>query len=95
MIRVLYLSHATQVISDEQLQDTLKSSRRDNPLLGITGVLFHGGGLFMQILEGPEQVVLRLYVKIMDDRRHSECRLVHISPANERMFQKWSMGGHQ
>lgn len=52
----------------------------------------HGGGLFAQILEGPEQAVLRLYVKIVDDRRHSDCRIVYISPANERMFQKWSMG---
>ena len=92
MIRLFYFSHATQVISDEQVRDILKTSRRNNPLKGISGVLVHGGGLFAQILEGPEQTVLRLYAKILDDRRHSDCRIVHISPANERMFQKWSMG---
>ena len=46
----------------------------------------------MQVLEGPEQAVLRQYVKILDDRRHSDCRIIHISPANDRIFEKWSMG---
>lgn len=92
MLRVFYFSRAAQAISDEQLRELLTSSRRNNALQGISGVLVHGGGLFAQILEGPEQAVLRLYVKIVDDRRHSDCRIVYISPANERMFQKWSMG---
>ena len=92
MIRLFYYSHSTQVISDEQVQDILKTSHRNNPLHDISGVLIHGGGLFAQILEGPEQAVLRMYVKILDDRRHSDSRIIYISPANERMFQKWSMG---
>lgn len=92
MLRVFYFSRATQAISDEQLRELLTSSRRNNALQGISGVLVHGGGLFAQILEGPEQAVLRLYGKILDDRRHSNCRIIYISPANERMFQKWSMG---
>ncbi|MBK8384495.1 MAG: BLUF domain-containing protein [Candidatus Accumulibacter sp.] len=92
MIRLLYLSHATRGITDEQVQNILQSARRFNPLVGITGVLIHGGGLFMQILEGPEEAVLRLYVKVLDDKRHSDCRIIHISPANERLFQNWTMG---
>ena len=60
MIRLLYISHATREISEAQIQDILQSSRRNNPALGITGVLVHGGGQFMQILEGPEHAVLRL-----------------------------------
>ena len=92
MIRLLYISQAAPAISDEQVQDILKSSKRNNPDSGITGVLLHGGSVFMQILEGPEQAVLRQYVKILDDRRHGDCQLVHISPANDRIFDKWSMG---
>jgi hypothetical protein len=92
MIRIFYLSQAASSMSDEQVQDILATAHRNNPRAGVTGVLVHMGGLFAQILEGPEQAVLRLYVTIMDDRRHSGCRIVHISPANERMFQKWSMG---
>ena len=92
MIRLLYISHATREISEAQIQDILRSSRRNNPALGITGVLVHGGAQFMQILEGPEHAVLRLYVRILDDSRNENCRIIHISPANERMFEKWSMG---
>jgi hypothetical protein len=92
MIRLLYLSQATPGISNEQLQEILLSSQRNNAAHGISGVLGYGGGTFMQVLEGPEPGVLRLYVKILDDKRHGSCEIVHISPANERIFQKWSMG---
>ena len=47
----------------------------------------------MQVLEGPEKEVLRQYVKILDDPRHSDARIIHVSPANNRLFDKWSMGG--
>ena len=46
----------------------------------------------MQVLEGSEQAVLRKYVKIMDDQRHSNCQIIHISHVIDRMFQNWSMG---
>ena len=92
MIRLLYISQAARGISDEQVQSILTSAQRNNPAASLTGVLVHGGGLFMQVLEGPEQAVLRQYVKILDDRRHSDCRIIHISPANDRIFEKWSMG---
>jgi hypothetical protein len=92
MIRLLYVSQAASGITEEQVKDILKYAQQKNPATGITGVLVHGGGLFMQVLEGPEQAVLRQYVKIMDDRRHSDCQILHISPANDRIFEKWSMG---
>jgi hypothetical protein len=92
MIRLFYFSHAAQAISDEQLQDISNTSRRCIPGKGISGVLIHGGGMFAQILEGPEQAVLSLYRNISDDARHSGCRIAHISLTNERLFQKWSMG---
>ena len=92
MIRLLYFSQATNVISDEEVQAILQVSRRNNLATGITGVLIHGGGLFMQVLEGPEQSVLKKYVKIIDDRRHTNCQIIHITPTNERIFEGWSMG---
>jgi hypothetical protein len=91
MIRLLYSSQAASQITDSQVEDILKSSRRNNPGLGITGVLIHGGGMFFQVLEGPETAVLRQYVKILDDRRHGDCQIIYISPTNERKFPTWSM----
>ena len=93
MIRLLYISSASPKVSDEQVQEILMSARRNNPANGITGVLIHGGGQFMQVLEGPEQKILRQYVKILDDRRHDDARILHVSPAHTRIFEQWSMGG--
>jgi hypothetical protein len=92
MIRLLYISQAAPGTNAEQVQDILKTAQRNNPTVGITGLLVHGGRLFMQLLEGPEQAVLRQYVKILDDRRHGDCRILYFSPANDRLFDKWSMG---
>lgn len=92
MIRLLYLSQATNALSDEKVQEILESSGRKNPALGITGLLLTGGGVFMQVLEGPELSVLQLYVKILEDRRHGDCQIICVSTVNERMFDKWSMG---
>lgn len=92
MIRLLYMSQKTPGTTDAQVRDILGSAKRNNQVSGITGVLVHGGGMFMQILEGPEQSVLRTYVKILDDRRHADCQILQISPAEERLFPVWSMG---
>lgn len=93
MLRLLYLSQAVTALHEEDIEAILKTARRNNPRLGITGVLIHGGGYFMQLLEGPEQAVLNLYVKIMDDRRHGNCQIIQISPMmSDRMFAQWAMG---
>lgn len=47
----------------------------------------------MQVLEGPEDAVLRQYVKILDDPRHTDARIIYISPTSNRIFEKWSMAG--
>ncbi len=92
MIRLLYISHAAPTVSEKDVQEILVYARKNNSANSITGVLLHGGGLFMQVLEGPEPEVLRQYVRILDDQRHSDARIIHISPANSRIFEKWSMG---
>ncbi|CAN5889349.1 hypothetical protein BH11PSE12_BH11PSE12_10740 [soil metagenome] len=94
MIRLLYLSTccATQGAAKQMLVDILEVSKRNNLALGITGVLVHGGGMFLQILEGPHEQVLRKYVNILDDKRHSESRIVLITTTEERAFPTWSMG---
>ncbi len=92
MLRLLYASQAAPDVAEGQVRDILRSARTHNAAVGLTGVLVHAGGVFMQVLEGPEQEVLRLYVKILDDKRHGNCRLIYVSPARERLFEQWSMG---
>lgn len=92
MIRLLYCSQVKSDFSEEILKEILLTSRENNRKNRITGVLVHGGGLFMQVLEGPEQNVLRTYMKILDDKRHTDSRIIHITPVKDRLFENWTMG---
>jgi hypothetical protein len=91
MIRLLYISETTVEMSAEKIHTIRQQSQRNNAMLGITGLMLTGGGVFAQVLEGPELNVLRLYVKIMEDSRHFNCQLVHISPVKELFFKNWFM----
>lgn len=92
MIRLLYCSQAKIESTPDSIEAILLASRRNNQKVGITGVLIHGGGMFMQVLEGPEQAVLRTYVKILEDKRQTDGRIIHISPIKDRLFNNWTMG---
>ena len=91
MIRLLYISEATEGITEDAINDVLKSAEKKNPPLDITGLLVYGGGVFAQILEGPERAVLEKYVSIVTDKRHQKCRIVYISTTKERIFKDVSM----
>ncbi len=92
MLRLLYASQSALTVNEDSVRNILQTSRQNNALHGITGVLVFGGGVFMQVLEGPERNVLRTYLKITEDARHSDCRLIHITPTEERLFDQWTMG---
>ena len=91
MIRLLYISDAADGINEDAVNGVLKSAGKNNPPLGITGLLVYGGGVFAQILEGPEQAVLQKYVNIAADGRHHNCRIVYITTTRERIFKDISM----
>ena len=95
MIRLFYISDAKEGINEDAVNGVLKSAAKNNPPLGITGLLVFGGGVFAQILEGPEQAVLRKYVQIASDMRHNNCRIVYITTTKERIFKDISMAALQ
>ncbi len=67
------------------------SARRNNGENEVTGVLVTGGKVFLQILEGPTQPVLNTYLKISQDKRHSEVEILRVTRIGERLFEAWSM----
>lgn len=92
MIRLLYSSKSKSDITGQNIADILATSQKNNQLEDITGILVYGGNLFMQVLEGPELAVLKLYVKICEDERNSLNKIIYISYTDRRMFGDWSMG---
>ena len=92
LVRLLYASRAAAPVTQEIIESILQQSRTHNPALGITGVLCHGGEVYMQALEGGREAVNALYTKIVRDTRHREVMLLHYAEVPERHFAGWTMG---
>jgi hypothetical protein len=91
LVRLLYASR-TDAVNQVLIDAILAQSRAKNPALGITGILCHGGDVFMQVLEGGRDVVNRLYNQIAADPRHRQVTLLHFEEIAERRFSGWTMG---
>lgn len=91
MIRIAYLSTAVSPPAPADLEAILTASRRNNADLGVTGLLCHHDGSFLQFLEGDDAVVDRLYARIALDPRHHSVLRLYREPVTERLFGDWSM----
>ena len=74
LVQLLYASRAASEVTAEMAESILQVSRTRNPGLGITGLLCHGGDVFMQVLEGGRGPVNDLYNRIVRDARHQQMR---------------------
>ncbi len=92
ILRLLYTSQAHIDLSEAEVLEILRTSRVNNAKTRITGILCYSQRDFIQVLEGPEKNVLSLYTKIVEDSRHTGCKLVSIDLSGKRIFESWSMG---
>lgn len=92
LVRLLYVSRAAEPAPEGLVESILQQAQRNNPELGITGVLCHGANTFLQVLEGGRDPVNTLYNRIVCDRRHLRVTLLHYEEILERRFSSWTMG---
>lgn len=93
LVRLLYVSRVVnEAATQEDTESILSSARQHNVTNGITGILCHGGGIFLQAIEGGRNEVNRLYAMILQDKRHKDVVLLHYEEITERRFSGWSMG---
>ena len=92
MRQLLYVSNTAHNISVGDLDDILTESRRNNAMLGITGLLLFIDGGFLQILEGEERAVRELYTRVATDPRHANTHLMLDREVPCRAFPEWNMG---
>ncbi len=89
---LVYTSRAIRSFSEGELDALLEQSRTRNSAAGITGMLVHLAGSFMQVLEGSEQAVTELFAeKISNDPRHGLIEVAAKGPISERKFEGWTM----
>jgi hypothetical protein len=89
---LVYMSSATEPFDDDALEAVLAHARERNTEDGLTGLLLHRDGRFMQLLEGPYDAVLSTYRRILADDRHDSVRLLAEESIHTRRFPEWSMG---
>ena len=76
---------------DEQVQNILDASRRNNPRQDITGALLFSSDCFAQTLEGPAQAVEEAFERIQLDSRHTDTVILRAGMVEARDFGDWSM----
>lgn len=92
MIYLIYVSSAVKAMSEAELIDILKKAREKNTRLNITGMLLFKDGNFLQVLEGDEAEVTKLYETIALDPRHQGQSIIDKGKITRRQFGDWSMG---
>jgi len=89
--QIIYASHSLVPMKNPELVALLEKSRRDNAALGVTGLLLHADGNFMQTIEGERDTVHALLDKIKRDPRHTGIFLLCDEPIAQRSYGDWSM----
>ncbi len=74
------------------LESILAVSRANNTAAGITGMLLHRGGNFMQALEGPSEAISITVARITRDPRHRGMITLRDTEVVAGIFPDWSMG---
>lgn len=92
LVSLVYTSTASQPFRETALEQLLRVCRRLNEARGITGMLLHRDGRFIQVLEGHPETVAGLVDIIRSDSRHHDLRVLLQEPIAERRFPDWTMG---
>jgi hypothetical protein len=91
MLSLIYVSSSVRQLNDEELLDILKVSRENNSSNDVSGLLLYKGGNFMQVLEGPDDVVVSLFETIEQDPRHKGVSIISQEQIQTRQFPAWEM----
>lgn len=92
MHQVIYSSAAVAAFTETELGQLLARARINNERLGISGLLLYDDGSFLQVLEGDQQVIEKLYETIGRDKRHHRVVALLRRDVEERHFAQWRMG---
>jgi hypothetical protein len=88
---IVYASCASSQLAHHELAALLEASRRRNLEAGITGLLLHADGNFVQYLEGEPAMLAPIWASIRRDQRHHSVRVLLDGRADRREFEGWSM----
>ena len=90
--RIHYISSFVKDLSVDEIKDLSSQAAKNNAEKDITGVLMAKGGVFFQIIEGPEENIDKLFTNILKDIRHEKIITLGIQIGDlKRLFPNWHM----
>ncbi len=89
---IAYTSSAVPGLTEASLEHLLTRARRNNEVLGVSGVLLFHDGSFLQYFEGPPEAVRQVYERIQRSPMHRDIIELIRGPIEERSFSNWLMG---
>jgi len=90
--RIHYISSFVKDMSVDEIKQISSQAAKNNAEKDITGVLMAKGGVFFQIIEGPEENIDRLFTNILKDIRHEKIITLGIQVGDlKRLFPNWHM----
>lgn len=92
LIRCLYVSRPAAAITSGLISSILAQAARNNPPLGVTGLLCFTADAFIQVLEGTRESVCQLLTSIVVDPRHRRLEILVYEEVDERRYAGWAMG---
>jgi hypothetical protein len=92
MQQLIYASAAVKLFRASDLYDLLATARKFNADHDISGMMIYHARSILQVLEGPEENLADLFIKIRRDPRHTALRLIARSAVEKKEFECWSMG---
>lgn len=91
--RIIYSSRSVGADGRADHQAILATSRRNNGMDGISGILWIGDGQYRQLLEGPADSVGEVYERIAKDPRHTDIVVLDDRMIDSPEFGEWAMAG--
>jgi len=91
LYHLIYSSRATVPLTVDELQEILVDARAGNEKRDVTGALVYIDGIFLQVLEGERETVLKLMSLIAADSRHTDVKVFHHAAVDHRVFGTWRM----
>lgn len=89
--QIFYLS-SSKINNEKEIDDLVYKSLSYNASKTISGILLFRSGIFLQLLEGDQQEVEKLFKKIETDSRHANLVVLFRQNTDRRIFPEWDMG---
>lgn len=90
--QIVYVSSGAREYSIAELEEIAETGARHNDRSGVTGILLHYNGNFMQLIEGDTDAVEETFKRISADPRHTGILKLQDDRVAQRRFPDSRMG---